>query len=436
MAIAYDDAPFACDFEPDNDAADASGPEVYPYADFREKQAEREREAVKDAKANVPPWAPPQLCEVPPDWYAEAPPKRSWLLRDRRHPKSRGVFPLGKVGQIIGEGGVSKTMLLCQAVVSVTTGTPFLGAFDVPTPGRGLLILGEEDAEEARRRIYHATRASHARGPDPGAIVVLPLAGVHSPLLEPDKQGLRETEFLVWLRAYVKAGDFRLVGVDPLSRFAGPEAETDNAAATRFIQALESIVTPSCSLLNVHHTNKMSRGVGAKLDASSGRGSSAFVDGARWQAALSVEQPKLDGAEEQERLGEVVTFYVTKSNYAAKPDPVVLRRDHDNGGALVPVDASDLETIEGAKQGALLDTPRRQARKAEARSEAEAIDTAVLRIVGANPGINQTDLRDKVRGLTFCGDPAARAAIARVDDRLTKTPGLNRSVLYRLRVPS
>lgn len=48
-----DDSPFACDFEPDNDAADISGPEVYPYADFREKQAVRERDAVKDAKADA-----------------------------------------------------------------------------------------------------------------------------------------------------------------------------------------------------------------------------------------------------------------------------------------------------------------------------------------------------------------------------------------------
>ena len=44
-----------------------------------------------------------------------------------------------------------------------------------------------------------------------------------------------------------------------------------------------------------------------------------------------------------------MTFAVTKSNYAAKPDPVLLRRDLDHGGALVPLDEADLATVAGAR---------------------------------------------------------------------------------------
>lgn len=320
--------------------------------------------------AQAPPWL---ACvdEVPTDWYATAPPNRAWLLRDRRHPKGRGVLPLGKVGQLIAEGGAGKTMALCQLAVSVATGVPFLGAFDVPEPGRVLLVLGEEDAEESRRRLYQAARASHARAPDPSAIVVLSLAGHVAPMLALDLAGnLTETDFLSWIRDYVRACDFRLVAVDPLSRFAGPEAETDNASATRFIQALESIVIPTCTLLNAHHTNKVSRGPNGKLDASSGRGSSAFVDGARWQASLSVEYLRLDSPEVQERLGEIVTFAVTKSNYAAKPDPVLLRRDGDSG-ALVAVEADDMATVDAARSGAAARAAKSHQREAEREQNRE-----------------------------------------------------------------
>jgi RecA-family ATPase len=136
--------------------------------------------------------------------------------------------------------------------------------------------------------------------------------------LELDAAGnLVEAPFLPWVRDYANAGAFRLVAIDPLSRFGGPDVETDNAAATRFIQSLESLAASDRGVLNAHHTNKVARGKNGIVDATAGRGSSGLVDGSRWQCALSVERLELEGAEERERLGEVVTFAVTKSNYAA-----------------------------------------------------------------------------------------------------------------------
>ncbi len=232
--------------------------------------------------------APGVAIDVPAAWYSERPPARTWLLRDVRRPDSRGVLPLGKVGQLIAEGGAGKTMALCQLAVAVATGTAWLGAFGVQKPGRVLLALGEEDAEEAQRRLYAARAASPAvRAPEPGAIVVMPLAGVAASMLELDDRGnLVETPWLTEFRSYVRAGDFRLVVVDPLSRFAGPTAEKDNAAGTRFVQALESLVSPTSTVLNGHHTNKGARGANGKVDGTSGRGSTSLYDGARWQCVL------------------------------------------------------------------------------------------------------------------------------------------------------
>jgi hypothetical protein len=363
------------------------------------------------------------VTSAPAEWYSEPPPKRDWLLRDARHPQMRGVFPLGKVGQLIAEGGAGKTMALCQLGVAVATGTRWLGTFEA-TRGRALLVLGEEDAEEARRRLHDAANARQSPQPQPGAIEVLPLAGNLCAMLEHDERGnAAETPFLEWLREYVRTGGFRLVVVDPLSRFAGPDAEKDNAAATRFMQGLESLSAPDRAILNAHHTNKLSRGQRGTLDGSSGRGSSAFVDGARWQCALAVERLKLDGAEEQAALGEVVTFAVTKSNYAAKPDPVLLRRDTGHGGALLPLDESDRAIVSTVLGEDRARETRRAEKGAELGARLAAEDDAVDRAVGARPGISTRDLVTAVQAATHCGRDRAAVAVERAAVRLDVRSG-------------
>src|SRR5262245_66496357 len=91
---------------------------------------------------------------VDPSWFSEVPRDREWLLKDSRA-NGRGVLPAGKVGGLIAAGGIGKTMVLTQLALAVAGGFRWLDTFDV-TPGRVLLVLGEEDEEEARRRTYHA----------------------------------------------------------------------------------------------------------------------------------------------------------------------------------------------------------------------------------------------------------------------------------------
>ena len=374
------------------------------------------------------------VTSAPAEWYSEPPPKRDWLLRDARHPKARGVFPLGKVGQLIAEGGAGKTMALCQLAVAVATGTRWLGAFEA-TKGRVLLVLGEEDVEEVWRRLHHGANVSQGPRPDPGAIEVLPLAGAICAMLERDERGnAAETAFLGWLRMYIQAGGFRLVVVDPLSRFAGPDAEKDNAAATRFMQALESCTAADRSILNAHHTNKLSRGPAGTLDGSSGRGSSAFVDGARWQCALAVERIKLDVAEEQAALGEVVTFAVTKSNYAAKPEPVILRRDTAHGGALLPLDEADLATVEGARRGAERHAVREASAIRAAGDRRDKEDTALGEMLSPGVELSERAILARLRSvLGRCSDAAGRDAIERsiAAGRIVTIPGPRRARLHR-----
>lgn len=356
---------------------------------------------VAEGETPAPPQDPwdPFVSQVTEAWYTQAPPARVWLLRDSRTEGSPGILPMGKVGEFIAEGGAGKTMLLTQLAVCVATGAMWLDTVLVERPGRVLLLLGEEDEEEAKRRLYRASRIVD-RVPTDGQIVVLPLAGVPCPMIETNAKGdWEESSFLKWVRARAVGADMRLIIVDPLSRFAGKEAETDNAAGTRFIQALESIaVTSGATVLVTHHTNKLSRGPDGRVEASSGRGASSLVDGVRWQAALS---GKVENGQEQ------VTLTFTKSNYSRKPAPILLRRGEE--GALVRVPDAEEQAAEAAvtaakelaareREKAKRDAQeaRQRARDGERTTRLEQIDRAVLEAIAATPGIGLVALRAAV----------------------------------------
>ena len=132
-------------------------------------------------------------------------------------------------------------------------------------------------------------------------------------------EGNDDAPFLTWFTDYLKkTGPYALVVVDPVSRFAGADTERDNAAATRFVTALESLIEPSggASVLGSHHTNQTSRGQGATVDATSVRGVSALVDGTRWVSVVQVERMTTD-----DKVESVVTLSMAKSNYSMFAPP-------------------------------------------------------------------------------------------------------------------
>ena len=384
--------------------------------------------------APPPCWAA-RVAAVDPAWFTTAPPRRKWLLCDTRA-GGRGVLPAGKVGLLISEGGAGKTMVLVLLALAHATGGEWLGTYSLPTTGRTLLVLGEEDAEEVHRRVYNSAQATRSRAPDPGAIVAVPLSGLPAPMVEIDPQGnASDGAFLVWLRAYIaSSGPFELVLVDPLSRFAGADAEIDNAAATRFVQALESIATDTgATVLVAHHTNKSARGAGASVSGASARGSSAFVDGVRWAASLSVERVPCEDPEVAARLGELVTFAVHKSNYSAKGDPVLLRRDHEHGGTLLALDAPDLAMVGEARTSSNPALQRQAEREEQGRARNGTIAALVCDILRASPGMSGRALHAAVvaaRG--SCSRPAFEAALASLGDAVRTGPGPDRSTLHYL----
>lgn len=271
------------------------------------------------------------------DWLAgNAPPPRQALLKhpfiSGEHPTDYAgklYMPAGKAGMLVAPGGTGKTTVLMQLAISVATGLPWLGHYQIARKGRVLVALGEEDDAEMHRSLYYAAKAAGIRGGDEHSkhrnaiyesIVTYPLSGIPVPFVDADGNRLA---FFNRLADYIEEeGPFELVILDPGSRFMGPEAEIDNAAATQFVQCLETLTATkgAPTVLMAHHTNKGALGAQGSSQGDA-RGSSALVDGVRWVVNLrTAEQPFTTGKPR-------TTLEVTKTNYGPKGHPLELVRD-------------------------------------------------------------------------------------------------------------
>ena len=375
------------------------------------------------------------ITPVPSAWYEQPPDPRRWLLRDRR--TGSGLLPMGEVASLIAAGGVGKTMLILQLAISVSTGEPFLETF-TPDPqqmGNVLLLLGEENATEAHRRLFAASR--HARQPAHGAIEVMALKGLPASFMAEDGDGNPcASQFHAMLCQYVKRRRFALIIADPLSRYAGKDVEKDTHVGTYFVTLLEALtVAAQSAMLTAHHTPKASRGKGATSDPTA-RGTTALFDGVRSELVLQVDtshSSKIDDPDVRERLGKIVTLTNSKSNYGREFEPLLLRRGED--GPLVPLAADDADYVRS-----LVEKPKSATRRAEAEErqiarqrieddrrerlaalksaavadQANRGQAALRSVLGAQPGASREECHAGIRALIgACSTPVADAIIAR-----------------------
>lgn len=277
------------------------------------------------------------------------PPTMPCLLTVPHNGKAECFLPLGRTAMLAAPGGTGKTQALMQLAVSVATGKPWLDTYKVAAPGPVLVLMGEEDQDEFRRRLTGCVNAlgdlwrnKEAMGNLGRNLYALPLYGTDVMLT--DEYG-QETDFARRLMERLQEGseNWRLVILDPASRFMGPECELDNKAATTWIECLERMtkVRGNPSVMFAHHMNK--GGLNGETDQGAARGSSALTDGARWQANLDVvledgddTEKKKDGALKRKTDPNRCTLRVVKSNYGPRPGPLELERDGTNGGHLKP----------------------------------------------------------------------------------------------------
>ena len=287
-----------------------------------EVRAERDAEA-KAAGIEQAPEAMPSAVlaslqkPIGDDWIDERnPPKPArFLVGDVDQP----AFPLGKVSILAGKGATGKTTLSAQLAIAVASGTGDWLGLAVNHPGRVLWILAEEDEAIARRLVWHAAKAAGVFD-DAGAkrnllanLRVVALAGTGQPAQLTDKEG-KAIAFAHTLESELRkheaeADPWRLVIVDPLSRFSGAENENDNASATKVIESLERLAKASgAAVLACHHAGK-----GPREGDDAIRGASALLDGARFGMTLA-RPAKPDGEKVDPPIGDRVLQCV-KSNY-------------------------------------------------------------------------------------------------------------------------
>lgn len=268
-------------------------------------------------------------------WLTSNPPPRAWLLTTS---DGVGILPLGEVGMLAAHGGVGKSMLALQLAVAVAAGLPWpgpgVGAWMVATPGKVLVAMGEESDDELHRRIHRIGQrmqlTAEQRAMVHERLWALPMRGVIAPLQSKDSKtgDSEETEAArALVELAVKHGPWALIVLDPLSRWAGPEAENDSAAGTRFIQIAEKLnaAPGKPTVLVTHHWRK-----GGGEGAEAARGVKSLSDGARWVASVSPPELKNNKGNsyspKRYRKDGSLELIVVKTNYAAPPPGMDLQR--------------------------------------------------------------------------------------------------------------
>jgi len=285
------------------------------------------------------------ISEISPDYFKKQPPEKPALLEFIKDGdvSGRKIPFLHKeiTAMLIAEGGRGKTHLLMMLSACVATGIPFLGKFQIVQPGAVCVIVGENNRDDIHRLLFktrghiakmiedNEKRKAHDKWPSyPNAIeriekFLCPISvhGMNAGLV--DGKGNKTpffTSLLKGLKEKEPDDGWQLIVLDPASRFAGPEAEKDNAIATAFISCLEEIsdnLRGKPTVLLAHHKSKS--GIRDSAGQADARGASALTDGVRWQASLAKDKDE-----------ETITiFELNKTNFTPPIDKFRIKKRFD-----------------------------------------------------------------------------------------------------------
>ncbi|MDP1609181.1 MAG: AAA family ATPase [Chlamydiales bacterium] len=248
-----------------------------------------------------------------------------------------GFLPKGIVTMIVGAGGVGKTHLLAQLVISVSTGTAWLDTFATTEhcgegkKGNVFLGLGENQYDDIHRVLYKAAKKLRKAQSDllkpcllleaTKRIAPFSFCGQQAAFIEDKKPSLYFRQLKMKLMEMAPKDGWALIILDPISRLMGSDAETDNAAATQFIALLEELTIDlpgNPTILFAHHVNKSAINNEEKQNQTAARGASALTDGARQQLNLS-----------KNFTSGLLQLTMTKSNFTKIMEAIALKQDFE-----------------------------------------------------------------------------------------------------------
>jgi hypothetical protein len=316
------------------------------------------------------------------------PPPVKWLVKNLLQDNAENL--LG------GEPGVGKTWIIADLLVSVATGTPFLGR----TTSEGPVLFINFDDSETMPRLW-AERAAKARGYD---FKELP---IHYYEPDPSKpypaNGLRTPEVEGFLKSEVERIKPRLIVVDAFST-AFPGADGNKGQdAVRVFEALRQLRVSAggaCVLL-VDHTPK------EIVMQSLRRG----VSGSQQKNARSRSVHIVSQLEPSEVPGgaDVLEWRVHKMNAAPRQEPFGISRYVDEAAGTAELQVRGLPKWERAPQAS--------------RAAAEA-----LKLIEAQGGgwIARQDLIEEIQKLTGASE---RTIVEALKSEVEKHPNVRTSAL-------
>lgn len=248
----------------------------------------------------------------------EPAPEKQWIWK--------GVLRVGKVMILAGSGGSSKSYLMLGAAVQYSLGNSW-GPFELAdnhSPGRVLLMYGEEDHADAHDRtqvLRHTFMLDDKQIEQVGArLAVLPLRGAHVQLAkmgEGYSRTVEMTEQLTRLEQRISEYNIKLVVLDPLAMFHSLE-ENDNVSIAALVSGLDAMcMRQGCSLILVHHFGKVGVNKATEVNESNVRGASALVAHARTVVImhrLREDEAVEWGVPEQDH-SRWVMWAIVKNNY-------------------------------------------------------------------------------------------------------------------------
>ena len=287
-----------------------------------------------------------------------------------------GLWSDQAVGIVGGTPKTGKTWFTLELAVSVASGAPALGQFEVSNPGPVVVFPAEDDARAIRDRVVGI--AAHKGVSLDG----LPIHLITANTLRLDEEGDR-----LGLAAMLDRVRPKLVVLDPLVRLHGGDENYAGHVAELlgFLRSLQRRF--ECGILVTHHVAKRRGAKGGQMGQAL-RGSGELHAWGDSNIYLSRAEGGLVKVELEHRA-------------AASPDPLhVALRTESSGTFLelveVNAESDDDDTEEGSERGSVARATKVRVRKS-APASMSLRDQVLAVLAGVGEPTTQADLREVLR---------------------------------------
>jgi RecA-family ATPase len=205
------------------------------------------------------------------------------------------IFQAGRAALITGVGGASKSTLLKELGIAITIGKPTLG-LSIPKPGKAVLILAEDTAEDAYRSLDAIFQSMNLSDEEIALVhkrlFIFAAAGKDCVIVSNSEAEDKASQRLEKLLQFITTlGDVRLIGLDPAIALSRGR-ELDEQAQHDFAKTVDNIaIETGAAVLVISHAAKSVQ-YQQEVVSHASRGSGAITDAFRLEVLMRVMTSK------------------------------------------------------------------------------------------------------------------------------------------------